>query len=101
MFTVLWIAGTRPDHLSALRSPDHATSKIFSKLCPFFVHPLMIWMRSRLPEVGSFTAQTTNVGALPFIGARSAPMGTPFAYDGCTQSFAFRMSWLKPHPPKK
>ena len=81
MFTVLWIAGTRPDHLSGLRSPAQATSKIFSKLCPLFVQPLMIWMRSRLPEVGSFTAQTTNVGAVPFppagMAGRSAPMGTP------------------------
>ena len=25
----------------------------------------MTWMRSRLPEVGSFTAQTTKVGAVP------------------------------------
>ena len=81
MFTVLWIAGTRPDHLSGLRSPAQATSKIFSKLWPFLVQPLMIWMRSRLAEVGSFTAQTTNVGAVPLppagMGARSAPIGTP------------------------
>src|SRR5437899_2029990 len=37
----------------------------------------MIWIRSRLPEVGSFTAQTTNVGAtpgpVPVIVGRSAP----------------------------
>ena len=63
---MLLIAGTRPDHLSGLRSPDQATSKIFSKLWPSLVQPLMIWMRSRLAEVGSFTAQTTNVGAVPF-----------------------------------
>src|SRR5271165_4463160 len=67
MSTVLLMAGTRPVHLSGLRSlPDHTTSKIFSKLWPFLVQPLMIWMRSRLPEVGSFTAQTTKVGAMPF-----------------------------------
>ncbi len=78
---MLWIAGTRPDHLSGLRSPDQATSKIFSKLWPFCVQPLMTWMRSRLAEVGSFTAQTTNLGAVPLppdgIGGRSAPIGTP------------------------
>src|SRR6266481_2448797 len=34
MFTVLWIAGTRPDHLSGLRSPDQATSKIFVEALP-------------------------------------------------------------------
>jgi hypothetical protein len=95
---VLWIAGTRPDHLSGLRSPDHATSKTFSKLCPFCVQPLTTWIRSRLPDVGSFTAQTTNFGAVPLppagIGGRSAPIGTPPAYDCFTQSPAFRMSVL-------
>src|SRR5713226_2184693 len=39
----------------------------------------MIWMRSRLAEAGSFTAHTTNVGAVPFpldcMGDRSAPHG--------------------------
>ena len=78
---MLWMAGTLPDHLSGLRSPAQATSKIFSKLWPFFVQPLMTWMRSRLPEVGSFTAHTTKLGAVPFppdgMGGRSAPMGTP------------------------
>ncbi len=43
------------------------------------VQPLTIWMRSRLPDVGSFTAQTMNVGALPLAGGRSPPIGTPFA----------------------
>ena len=43
------------------------------------VQPLTIWMRSRLPEVGSFTAQTMNVGALALAGGRSPPIGTPFA----------------------
>ena len=79
--TVLRMAGTRPLHLSGLRSPYQATSKTLSKLWPFLVQPLMIWMRSRLAEVGSFTAQTTNVGAVPFpadgMGGRSPPMGMP------------------------
>jgi hypothetical protein len=39
----------------------------------------MIWMRSRLPDVGSFVASTLNVGAFAFIGGRSPPIGTPFA----------------------
>ena len=80
---MLWIAGTLPDHLSGLRSPAQATSKIFSKLWPFCVQPLMIWMRSRLAEVGSLTAQTTKVGAtpgpVPVMAGRSAPIGTPLA----------------------
>ena len=82
MSTVLWIGGTLPVHLSGLRSPDQATSKIFSKLWPFLVQPLTIWMRSRLPEVGSLTAQTTKLGAVPSpagMGGRSAPIGTPLA----------------------
>ena len=81
MSTVLWIAGTRPDHLSGLRSPDQATSKTFSKLWPFLVQPLTTCIRSRLPEVGSLTAQTTKLGAVPFppadMGGKSAPIGTP------------------------
>ena len=77
--TVLPIGGTTPVHLSALRSPAHTTSKTFSKLWPLFVHPLTIWMRSRLPEVGSFTAHTMNVGALALAGGRSPPIGTPCA----------------------
>ena len=32
---MLLIAGTLPVHLLGLRSPDQATSKIFSKLWPF------------------------------------------------------------------
>ena len=76
---MLPIGGTTPVHLSGLRSPAQTTSKIFSKLWPFFVQPLTIWMRSRLPEVGSFTAQTMNVGALALAGGRSPPIGTPFA----------------------
>ena len=74
------MAGTLPVPGSGLRSPDQATSKIFSKLWPFWVHPLMTWMRSRLAELGSFTAQSTNVGAAPVVagmGGISAPMGTP------------------------
>src|SRR4029079_13010770 len=63
--TVLPIGGTTPVHLSALRSPAHTTSKIFSKLWPLLLQPLTIWMRSRLPVAGSFTAHTMNVGALP------------------------------------
>ena len=65
---VLWIAGTLPDHLSALRSPAQATSKIFSKLWPFCVQPLMIWIRSRFPESGSLSAATrkeqTDIGTI-------------------------------------
>ena len=77
--TVLPIGGICPVHLPGLRSPAQATSKTFSKLWPLCVQPLTIWMRSRLPEVGSFTAQTMNVGALALAGGRSPPIGTPFA----------------------
>jgi len=79
MSTVLPTAGTRPVNLLAFRSPDQATSKTFSKVWPLFDQPLTIWMRSRLPEVGSFTAQTTNVGAWPDVAGRSLPIGTPLA----------------------
>src|SRR5215469_16636954 len=103
MSTVLWIAGIWPVHLSGLRSPDQATSKIFSKLWPLFCQPLMIWMRSRLPEVGSFAAHTRNVGAFDVegMGCRSPPMGTPFAYAAFTQSLASSRPDAYPQPPKK
>src|SRR5262249_14224715 len=77
--TVLPIGGTIPVHLSGARSPAQATSKIFSKLLPLLVQPLMIWIRSRLPEVGSLPAHTANDGDLSPAGkgVRSPPMGTP------------------------
>src|SRR6185312_14792464 len=91
--TVLPIAGSLPVHLSGLRSPAQTTSKIFSKLCPFLLQPLTIWMRSRLADVGSFTAHTAKVGAFDLAGGRSAPMGTPPAYAAFTQS-----GWLTRAP---
>src|SRR4030095_14558300 len=77
--TVLPIGGTAPVHLSGLRLPGPTTAQTFSQLWPLLVQPLTIWIRSRLPDVGSFTAQTTNVGAFPLAGGRSPPIGTPFA----------------------
>src|SRR5262245_16620334 len=77
--TVLWIGGTTPVNLLTLRSPAQTTSKVFSKLWPQVVQPFTTWMRSRLPDVGSFTAPTRNVGALVLAGGRSPPIGTPLA----------------------
>ena len=57
-------------------------------------------MRSRLPEVGSFNAQTTNEGAFAFGSGRSPPMGTPFAYPVLTQSFCLATSGAYSQPPK-
>ncbi len=63
MSTVEPISGALPVAGSGLRSPAQTTSWTFSNDWPSLAQPLTIWMRSRLPEVGSFTAQTTKVGA--------------------------------------
>src|SRR3990172_7735636 len=99
--TVLPIGGTTPVHLSGLRSPAQTTSKTFSKLWPLLLQPFTIWMRSRLPEVGSLTAQTMNVGALPLVGGRSLPIGTPFAYPVFTQSAPLSEAAVYSHPPNR
>ena len=103
MSTVLSIGGTTPVHLSGLRSPAQATSKIFSKLWPFLVQPLTIWMRSRLPEVGSFTAHTDECRRL---GLRPAADRRPSARPSRSRSSPSRRSrqHVRPsysHPPKK
>src|SRR4029434_6094975 len=74
--TVLPIGGTTPVHLSGLRLPAHTTSKTFSKLWPLRVQPLTTWMRSRLPEVGSFTAQTRKLGAFACAGGGCPTLGS-------------------------
>src|SRR4029077_8086179 len=100
MSTVLPTGRTLPVKGSGARSPDHATSNIFSKLWPLFDQPLTTWMRSRLPDVGSFTAQTMKVGALAFGAGRSAPIGTPFAYPVFVQSVWYSTPGVKFQPPK-
>src|SRR5687768_216649 len=60
----------------------HTTLKIFSRGLPSLPsQPLTIWMRSRLPPIGSLSAATRKVGALPLGAAfRSPPIGTPLVY---------------------
>jgi len=70
-------AGPRRSPCRACGPAAQTTSKTFSKLWPLLVQPLTIWMRSRLPDVGSFTAHTMNVGALPWPAADRRPWARP------------------------
>ncbi len=77
--TVLPTLGRVPS-APGFRSPDHTASNTFSWRSPAeSTQTLMIWMRSRLPEIGSRSAATRKLGALPFgRSVRSLPIGTPF-----------------------
>ena len=63
--------------LPGLRSPLQTTSITLSCGSPFAsTMPLMIWIRSRFAPLGSFAAQTVNVGALAAFSI-VPPIGTP------------------------
>ena len=58
--------------------PDQTTSKTCSCCLPPSSQILTIWIRSRLPLLGSFTASTRKLGsALRVERGKSPPIGTP------------------------
>ena len=65
--------------LDAKMAVARAAAERAARAWPPSTHPLMIWMRSRLPAHVSLSAPTMNTGAFLLAGllGRSPPIGTP------------------------